>query len=343
MPITTIAFHNVYEELNRENRLFELRDAAIGDDLLLPFGELRRLAESRNIVVSTGAVLSPEIIDAYVFVDMPDRTCRAFRQAVASGRPLYLLVLESRLIRPQNYDPVNLNYFRTIFTYDDSMVDGERFIKLNYAFRFPASIPQDFADKEKLCVMIAGYKSADHPQELYGERLAAIRWFERHHPEDFDLLGVGWNRGPLGKRLPRWLIRRFEWLGGLGAPVVPSYRGAVTRKRDVMGRYRFALCYENIKDVPGYITEKIFDAFFAGTVPVYRGANNVADHIPPGCFVDLRHYPDYAALYDYLKTMPDRQYQDYLNAIEAFLHSEQARPFSCAFFAETLLTEITGG
>lgn len=343
MSVTTIAFHNIYEELNHENRLFELRDAAIGDDLLLPFGELRQRAEARGIVVATLPILPRSAIDAYVFIDMPDTANSAFKQAVASGRPLYLLVLESRLIRPQNYDPENFNYFSKIFTYDDSIIDGERFIKLNYAFRFPVSIPNDSAGKEKLCVMIAGYKSSDHPQELYGERLAAIRWFERHHPDDFDLFGVGWDRGRVGRRLPKWLTRRFEWLGRLGAPVVPSYRGAVARKRDVMGRYRFALCYENIKDVPGYITEKIFDAFFAGTVPVYRGANNVTDHIPSGCFVDLRSFSDYATLYDYLNTMPDCQYQNYLSNIEGYLNSEQARPFSCAFFADTLLKEISCG
>jgi hypothetical protein len=31
MPVTTIAFHNLYDELNRDNRLFEERDAPIGD------------------------------------------------------------------------------------------------------------------------------------------------------------------------------------------------------------------------------------------------------------------------------------------------------------------------
>jgi hypothetical protein len=339
----TIAFHNLYEELNRDNRLFELRDSVIGDDLLLPFGVLRRRAEERNIVVATLAVLSPDAIDAYVFIDMPDTASRAFRQALATGRPLYLLVLESWLVRPQNYDQANLKFFRKIFTYDDSVVDGVRFIKLNYAFQMPTSIPQTLTHKEKLCVMIAGYKSAQHPKELYGERLAAIRWFERHHPEDFDLFGVGWNRGRLGRHLPQGLTRYCKWLEQLGAPHFPSYRGAVKRKRDVMGRYRFAFCYENIRDVPGYITEKLFDAFFAGTVPIYRGANNVSDHIPPDCFIDQRQFSDYGALYDHVHSMSDRSYRTILANIELFLNSEQARLFSCDRFADTLLGEIVRG
>lgn len=343
MASMTIAFHNMYEELNLDNRLFEQRDAAIGDDLLLPFGVLRQKGAARGIVVATVAVLAPEEIDAYVFIDMPDSSCRAFLQAVASGKPLYLMVLESKLVRPQNYNPGNLAHFRKIFTYDDSVVDGFRYIKLNYAFNFPDKIPQNLADKKKMCVMIAGYKSARHPQELYGDRLAAIRWFERYHPDDFDLFGVGWNSGPLGRRLPPVLTRRFTWLGNLGAPHIPSYRGTVARKRDVMGGYRFALCYENIKDVPGYITEKLFDAFFSGTVPVYRGADNVADHIPSDCFVDLRQFADYGGLYEHLRSMSDEQYLSHLAQIVSFLASERAYPFSCDCFAETLLSEITRG
>lgn len=343
MPVATIAFHNLYHGLNRDNRLFEQPNAAIGDDLLLPFAELRRHAASQGITVATTAVLAPEKTDAYVFIDMPDPDNRTFTRALSSGRPLYLLVLESRLVRPQNYDPKLLARFRRIFTYDDTQVDGGRFLKLNYAFRLPNAIPHDLAAKQKLCVMIAGYKKARHPQELYGERLKVIRWFEAHHPQDFDLYGVGWDTGELGRHLPQRIIRRCGWLARIGAPKLLSYRGRVERKRDVMGRYRFAFCYENIRDVPGYITEKIFDAFFSGTVPVYRGAGNVTDHIPSGCFVDLRKFSGYDGLYKHLHEMPDGLYLEYLGAIEHFLNSATARPFSCEYFAKSIISEIVHG
>jgi hypothetical protein len=340
MPIATIACHNFYDELNRDNRLFEQSDASIGDDLLVPFHELRRIAAEQGITVATTAVLQAEVIDAYLFIDMPATNNPVFCRAKSSKRPLYLIVAESRLVRPQNYDPANLRHFRKIFTYDDSLVDGQKFIKLNYAFRLPETIPFDVAAKDKLCVMIAGNKFSGHAQELYGERLAAIRWFEENHPADFDLYGVGWEEGIIGRRLPPRLTRRWRWLGRLGAQDRPSYRGRVERKRDVMGRYRFALCYENIKDVPGYITEKLFDAFFSGTVPVYRGADNVTDHIPAGCFVDLRHFADYEKLYAFLKSMQDEEYRTYLDNIERFLYSEKAYPFTSDCFAKTIIKEL---
>lgn len=336
----TIGFYNIYEELNRENRLFEQSDAPIGDDLLLPFRELGRMAAARGVTVATTAILPPEQIDAYVFVDMPDPNNQQFIQACASGRPLYLIILESPLAASRNYDPVNQSYFRTIFTYNDSLVDGRQFIKLNYSFNLPDCIPHDLIRKKKLCVTIAGNKKSLHPQELYSERLSAIRWFERHHPEDFDLFGIGWDMVH-SARIPQLsLLNRFAWLKSFFVASFPSWRGPVVRKRDVMGGYRFALCYENIRDIPGYITEKIFDAFFAGTVPIYRGADNITDHIPEDCFIDQRRLTNYSDLYNYLTGMSDERYLLYIKAIEGFLTSERAIPFSCNFFAETLLTEI---
>lgn len=340
MPLSVIAFHNLYDELNRNNRLFDVDNAAIGDDLLLPFTELKRIAVKRGVTVATTPVLAPAAIDAYLFIDMPDLSSSTFIQALTSNKPLYLLILESPLVRPQNYDSANHRYFRKIFTYNDAQVDNKKFIKLNYSFRLPHKLPRDLTVKEKLCVMIAGNKLSQHPQGLYAERLAAIDWFEQNHPSEFDLYGYGWDTGRMGRHVPEWLTRRWPALRRLGAPRICSYRGAVERKRDVMGRYRFALCYENIKDVPGYITEKIFDAFFSGTVPVYRGANNVTDHIPPDCFIDLRHYVDYQALYLYLTSMTNEHYLTYLDNIERFLISKQAVSFTTEHFAETLLTEF---
>ena len=45
----------------------------------------------------------------------------------------------------------------------------------------------------------------------------------------------------------------------------------VRHKSETMKNYKYALCFENSYH-PGYITEKIFDAFSAGTIPLYWGS-----------------------------------------------------------------------
>jgi hypothetical protein len=44
-------------------------------------------------------------------------------------------------------------------------------------------------------------------------------------------------------------------------------------KRDYLFHKKFNICPENV-DASGYVTEKLFDAFAAGTIPIYLGDDN---------------------------------------------------------------------
>lgn len=44
-------------------------------------------------------------------------------------------------------------------------------------------------------------------------------------------------------------------------------------KREYLRNFRFNICPENV-DAEGYCTEKLFDAFLSGTIPVYHGDRN---------------------------------------------------------------------
>jgi hypothetical protein len=188
--------------------------------------------------------------------------------------------------------------------------------------------------------MIVANKFKFHPLELYTERIKAIRWFEINHPEDFDLYGIGWDRhyfkGVLAK------LNRFDALTKLLKPKYPSYKGRIKSKK-VLQKYKFAICYENARDIPGYITEKIFDCFFAGCVPVYWGASNITEHIPDNTFIDKRNFRTYDKLYSYLKNMSDKKYMNYLDAIKSFIKSDKIYPFNAEYFAESIVNEIVGG
>ncbi|EOI4125523.1 TPA: glycosyltransferase family 10 [Campylobacter jejuni] len=41
-------------------------------------------------------------------------------------------------------------------------------------------------------------------------------------------------------------------------------------KHEILLKYKFNICFEN-SSYPGYLTEKLFDAFFAGCIPIYWG------------------------------------------------------------------------
>jgi hypothetical protein len=321
--------------------MFNDPSAPIGDDLLYSTVYLAKFARTRNIGVSTIDTEPLESYDAILFMDFPTFKNKYFRQLINNKfKNVYLMIFESEVIRPDNWNRENHKYFKKIFTWNDELVDNKKYFKINFAHKIPTDLNFDINKKNKLCTLIAGHKFASHPLELYTERVKAIRWFEQNHPEDFDLYGIGWDKYNFKGALS--MLNRFEILRKFLKPKYPSYRGAVNSKREVLQKYKFAICYENVRDIPGYITEKIFDCFFAGCVPVYWGAPNVTDHIPKDTFIDRRIYRTYEELYGYLKNMPDEEYLDYLDAIKNFIESDKIYPFSAECFAETIVNEIVG-
>jgi hypothetical protein len=108
----------------------------------------------------------------------------------------------------------------------------------------------------------------------------------------------------------------------------PSYRGTVDRKLDVLDRYWFTICFENARDIPGYMTEKMFDCFLARNVPVYWGASNVAELVDPEAFIDLRNFASVEDMFEFLVSMEPEDYERYLAAARRWIESGAARQFT---------------
>lgn len=318
------------------NKLFDLDDpVANRDNCLQPFYLLRKKMIEQHIDLATADIHSVNDSEIVIYNEMPSTL-----PIGAAIEKSYLLLFESELIRPDNWDLGKHRFFHKILTWHDELVDNEKYFKINFAQEIPQSISKDLTNKEKLCTLIAGNKKVSHRLELYSKRVEAIRWFEKYHPEDFDLYGIGWDSYRFnGPKIIR-ALNRIRPLTKFLAPSFPSYRGKVARKKEVLGKYKFAICYENARDIPGYITEKIFDCLFAGCVPIYWGAGNVTDYIPQECFIDKRDFESYEELYVFIHDMSDEDYLAYMEAIEAFLKSEKIYPFSSDYFAETIIETI---
>jgi hypothetical protein len=254
--------------------------------------------------------------------------------------PTYVMLLESPVIRPDNLRKNLLAKYKIVFTWNDDLVDGQRFIKITLPNNIIVNDSRGWHGRDRLCCMIAGNKSVSQasPLELYSERVKTIRWFEQNAPQDFDLFGTGWDapaarQGLLGKVLGRLQRQLFSRIGKVYSP---SYRGKVVSKLETFQKYRFSICYENARDISGYITEKIFDSFFAGCVPVYWGASNISTHIPDTCFIDRRKFANHEDLYQFMLSMTESEYIGYQERIATFLARNRSDRLVQSF-AETIL------
>lgn len=317
-----------------DNIIFDRGSPANRDDCFAPYALMKENFASRGIEVNTFDRSGP-CVQFELHQDV---------QLCSGVVPAYLMMFETPQVFPANGFTPNYQAYRKIFTWNDDLVDGNKFIKFNFPNSIHTHLVDGFIQRDRFCCLISSNRTlATHDERtLYPERVYAIRWFEQNAPQDFDLYGVDWDLPAARKGLIGKIERRFWRAIGRIAKLqpFPSYRGKLLRKRDALARTRFAICYENVRDLPGYITEKIFDCFFSGCVPVYWGANNITDHIPADCFIDRRKFRDTADVYSVLKNISESEFLGYQNRIATFLRSDAAYPFSSNFFAETIVTTI---
>lgn len=273
----------------------------------------------------------------------PDFEVHVNARKTRTSRHAFVVLSECGQVFRPNADLSLLRSYEKIFTWNEDLFGLENAIKIHLAHPLGSPPVDGYSTRDRLLVMIAANKSLPNrnpKHDLYAERTRAIRWFESNAPGDFVLYGAGWEKSP---RIPTRLggvIHRIESLFPRKRVWFPSWAGSVERKVDVLVNARFSLVYENVRGLRGYITEKIFDAFCAGNVPVYWGAENVDSYLSPDCYIDRRQYKGYSDLYHYLRMMPEWRYRKYQEAIRGFLESEAGQKFSITNFSETIVNEV---
>ncbi len=329
-----ISFINTNESINIENRLFDSTTYALGDGLLRPFSELAHAARLDGYECATYHVISPESADAIVCLDMPAPDLLARIRGL--DVPKYLYIFECPLIRPLDWNDGNHAIFEHVFTYDSNRWSASKY--LEYLMPYSMRRTTQVNIKTRFLCLVASNKVILRQVSGYDDRRHLIEYFRKTKTEGFSLYGRGWEFYCSGSRvLNRVLAKfgpRFPWLGRFCTPL-QFYRGALENKLETISQYKFIYCNENFSH-PGYVTEKIFDAMWAGSVPVYSGPPDIEDFIPSGCYVNVEAFQSVALLVQYLQAMGQAEYQQYLSRIQAFLYSDQAAKFSSDAFYQGL-------
>ena len=359
-PSDVAVFIDPFSRQTEGDRLFDPEGApGASDSTLTPFAHLRSWLNVRGVEVHTADMLDARrpngrTLNLYLSLGMRRRYPSLARRpdVLLSG----FFAFECPIVLPGIYRDLHKigHAFRRVFSYSTEAA-------LHPFLRGPVRLthfmyPQPFdavhehiwerCDRQFLVMVNANKVTKVRVNELYTERLASIEFFNRRR--EIDLYGLGWDGPPvqLGRRVPR-VVQRFErrakqrW-ESLRQPTDPvrvairqAYRGPTSKKAETLGGYKFALCFEN-SALDGWITEKIFDCFYAGTVPIYWGAPDVERWIPPECFVDMRDFEGYHDLRDFLLSLTDDQIDEYRVAARDFLGSDGFRPFSKHTFAERI-------
>ncbi len=253
-----------------------------------------------------------------------------YQEAIKNGMKdrVALILWEGKAVNPNNYNQELFDRFKYIFTWDDDLVDNKKFFKYMMPTPIRPVITQSVPFSErKLLVNISAHRYSHYSHELYSARRKTSKYFDTHYPNDFDLFGARWHR-PL-TRLEQYfpsLVMKFS-----------TWRGVSPNKLKTMSQYKFSLCYENISNVKGYISEKIFDTIQADSVPIYWGADNIEDYVDPKAFVDRRKFKSDKDLADFLFGVKEAEYNDMLVAGRNYIKSDQFKQFTPSVFCDRLM------
>ena len=299
------------------NNIFNINSKINRDNALEPFIHLKSTFWENNISLNTQDINDICESDSVIFLRLD---VKLILKAILLNKKIIYIQFEPPVVM-SIHSTKNMKKLAQIFdvvlTWNDDLVDNIKFFK----FYFPVpknelinSIPYK---SKKLLVNISGFKISTYPNELYSKRIEAIKYFEENAKDQFDLFGIGWDKS-----------------------FFPSYRGKIENKLEILKKYKFSVCYENMNNINGLISEKIFDCFFARCIPIFWGAENISDYIPSDCYIDKRKFTTYESLYLYILQMTEEQYNSRLQSIDMYLKSEYFMQFKSQCFSQTVLKTI---
>jgi hypothetical protein len=290
-----------------EDRLFDENHSALNrDGTLEPFIRMRSAFTGQGASVHTADRLfitrrvHDEPADYYSLGVLENYSALAARPDI---RLRALVVLEPPVVAPHLYRdlPALTAAFDRVYVHntegDGYSLDGVNRGRLRKLFwPQPRSDVLDdlwsHGDRLRSVVVVNGnHKPASFAGELYSKRIEVMA--ELANLDAVDLFGRGWEC---------WWSRNSMWwpYWRHRSSLMSIYKGACVSKFIVLSQYDFALCFENMA-MKGYVTEKIFDCLYAGTIPIYLGAPDIAELIPDTCYVDFRNYRSVHELWRYLE------------------------------------------
>jgi hypothetical protein len=172
-------------------------------------------------------------------------------------------------------------------------------------------------------IHVANTQLQDARYEIMGKMLSSGK---------LDLYGNGWDKLI---RIPPSIAKKISTFLKKNRVI------AIENKIEIISAYKFNVCFENIS-YPGYITEKIFDAFLAKTIPIYYGAPDISRFIPSNTFIDASKFKKVDYLIEYISKIESDEGSEIIENGQKFLRSSQGMKFSYENIADEIIYILDG-
>ncbi len=349
----------VREDLAQKKETFFSSNELYGmkSDLYM-YSDLKKHLATTNISLNTQYINHPHESEVIVCVNETDYFVNYKR--TLQNRLLVLILTEPPVYNLKDWDENRHQFFDKVFTYNSDLVlkNPIKYKLLAYPIDFDVVkknqqiTEQDFTSKKNSCMIASAFaitKGDKKQKSLLYERYKILVWYNKHAYNKLDYYSRTNPKEKFVYFRGASLLNKISKKIGLGIAnysyskkIANIYKGAVPslNKTDTLAQYKFNFCLENSLGVKGYITEKIFDAFFSLTVPIYFGAKDAHNYIPNECYINYSEFKSIHDLHKYLINMDYKTYVNYQINITNFLNSTAVDFFSVKKFVNTLELEL---
>lgn len=254
---------------------------------------------------------------------------------------LYGLVLTPGLVK-ENFDD---DYFVCHPYTFQMMHGGPSFSDPNLEVLLSESISnfkfdsKNWMARDKKIVMLASNKFSPVINSGYSIRRKIAKIYK--NSEILEIYGQYWTVSFLFKLYLYLAMIKFNIISGyiptfnlnqLKKIKSSSIKGSIAFKLELLTDTKFLVIVENS---PNFLTEKIFDAFFCGVIPIYCGPDLSKVGIPNTTYIKLNW--DLSNLAETMDSLCALNAQDYLNSILEFIRSEE---FWCTWAEKAVYSKI---
>jgi hypothetical protein len=313
------------------DKLFDLSDPILNrDDTLAPFGRARSCLEERGIDIYTADYLlaypSWMQCDYYSIGLLENYRGLLPRKNI---RLRGFVIMEPPVTAPRLYRalPELTAAFEKVYVHN-TIGDGYSLKGVDQSRLHQFCWPQPYMHvlepywsnsvrQRRMVVINGNHMPRSFGGELYSKRIEAMASLAKDGL--VDLYGHGWGKwwSPRSMWPAYWKNRKA---------LMSIYRGSCRSKIETLSQYHFCLCFENMA-MKGYVTEKIFDCLYAGTIPLYLGAKDIEGLIPRDAYVDCRQFGSWTEMRNAVMMMGVPEIQAMREAGRDFLESRRGSDY----------------
>lgn len=350
-------------DVGLKNYLFEPGDSR-ADHHKEPWFQWRETARAQGVWIDTWDLYPLSQADLIWVQDLPASKQEIVNAKASAPNALFVLqIYESPVDRLHFHDVRNHIFFDAIVTYNSRLCDEKRYFHYQLPLGVPKKLPvfKPFSERKRLVMVntntYSGWLAPRHPKltgipvvgpylgewqirwnrvieqqqlSLYERRRKIARLAEKISPYLLDIYGTGW-QGEATSWVHK-IVPAAPFKNALGRTTLP--------KMETLSQYQFCLAFENFAGNYGYISEKIFDCFYAGVVPIYWGDQDITQYVPKAAFIDARNFKDDLELLNYIQNCPESVWQKMYEAGQTYLTSKELEQFQTEAFVSRMLQII---